>query len=162
MNGNTFYDIHMHAFNLNYQYIRAYLTRLDLLVIAAGAFFTIGRLGLPAIPLMHFFGKKLKKARNMLALMENDLGEFFLQTEYCLKSRAIWLKKSAGRCQCAPTAANISPFAALTPRFNATGVMRSGFETSRTRPSRSEQSVTILGVASSDSPSATMISKSPA
>ena len=90
MNGNTFYDIHMHAFNLNYQYIRAYLTRLDLLVIAAGAFFTIGRLGLPAIPLMHFFGKKLKKARNMLALMENDLGEFFLQTEYCLKRDYTW------------------------------------------------------------------------
>ncbi|HEX9896118.1 MAG TPA: amidohydrolase family protein [Dehalococcoidales bacterium] len=74
----TFYDIHMHAFNLSHPYLLAFIQRLKLPQILI----LNSLLG----PLASFvIGKNLNKVKNMLAVMENDLGSFFLLIEDYLK-----------------------------------------------------------------------------
>jgi len=74
----TFYDIHMHAFNLSHPYLLAFIQRLKIHQILV----LNSLLG----PLASFLiGKNFNKIKNLLAVMENDLGSFFLLVEDYLK-----------------------------------------------------------------------------
>lgn len=85
----TFYDVHMHAFNLSHPYLLAFIRRFK------------GKLGTllffsPVIPLFtkvpdlwpaaaSFMESKIGVAKNLLSVMENDIGSFFLLIENCLR-----------------------------------------------------------------------------
>ena len=74
----TFYDIHMHAMNLSHPHLLAFIRRLNIhqiLVLNA----ILG----PIASLL--IGMQLKKIDNLLAVMENDIGSFFLLIEDDLK-----------------------------------------------------------------------------
>lgn len=81
MSEKTFYDIHMHAFNLSHPYLLAFIQRLkihQLLVLNS----ILG----PIASLL--IGRNLNKIKNLLAVMENDIGSFFLLMEDYLKKDA--------------------------------------------------------------------------
>lgn len=101
---DTFYDIHLHAFNISHPYLHIFLERFDinarvnsmisslknpfriivytfLLWIAWAAAF-IPRLG---SRLSLFIMKKINPANNLISVMENDVGSFFLLIENCLR-----------------------------------------------------------------------------
>jgi hypothetical protein len=78
LDDNTFYDIHMHAMNLSHPYLLAFIQRLKihqylLINSVLGPFASI------------LVGKNLGKVKNLLAVMENDIGSFFLMIEDYLK-----------------------------------------------------------------------------
>ena len=77
MKENKFYDIHCHAMNLSHPNLLAFLNR----------FFNLRSLLLNRLrPLGSILiGKNLLKIKNLLSVMENDLGDFFLIMENCLK-----------------------------------------------------------------------------
>ena len=75
-----FYDIHMHAMNLSHPYLLAFIRRLNIhQVLVFNAI-----LG-PLASLL--LGMNLKKINNLLAVMENDIGSFFLLVEDYLKGK---------------------------------------------------------------------------
>ena len=78
MNDKTFYDIHMHAFNLSHPSLLAFIQRLKIhRYLILNSF-----LG----PLASFFiGANFNKVKNLLAVMENDIGSCFLMLEEFLK-----------------------------------------------------------------------------
>lgn len=73
-----FYDVHCHAFNWSHLNVLVFLKR-----------FKIKRL-LPAGPLVWLYNKinpdTSRKFKNLLSLLENDIGSYFLLTEYFLKN----------------------------------------------------------------------------
>ena len=78
MNDGTFYDIHMHALNLSHPYLLAFIQRLKIhryLLLNA----ILGPLA------SWLVGKNLDKIKNLLAVMENDIGSFFLLMEDYLR-----------------------------------------------------------------------------
>ena len=88
-NQNTFYDVHMHAFNLSHLYLYAFIRRFKG-KLGALLFFS------PTIPLFtkvpdlwpaaaSFMKSKIDVAQNLLSVMENDIGSFFLLIENCLR-----------------------------------------------------------------------------
>ncbi len=89
MSEDTFYDIHMHAFNLSHPYYRAFIKRfrVDLLLVIAG-FISIPAF-IPGIRriILFFVNRMLRKIRNLLSVMENDIGSFFLLTENCVREK---------------------------------------------------------------------------
>lgn len=76
----TFFDIHNHAMNLSHPYLLAFIQRVN-----------IDRtLFLNSIPVISsiaslYIKKKLTHIKNLLSVMENDMGSFFLLMEDCLK-----------------------------------------------------------------------------
>jgi len=84
---DTFYDIHMHAFNLSHPYFRAFVQRFKInQLLTVVAIVSI----LAHVPIIRRFilsliNKMLKRIRNLLAVMENDIGSFLLVTENCLR-----------------------------------------------------------------------------
>jgi hypothetical protein len=71
-----FYDIHCHAMNLSHPNLYAMAKRK----------WTLALLMSPLAPLAQIFLKeKVKKASNLLSVMENDVTDFFLITEFFLK-----------------------------------------------------------------------------
>jgi predicted TIM-barrel fold metal-dependent hydrolase len=78
MADKTFYDIHMHAMNLSHPYLLAFIQRLKIhqILILNSIFGPIASL---------LIGKNFSKIKNLLAVMENDLGSFFLMVEDYLK-----------------------------------------------------------------------------
>jgi len=97
---STFYDIHMHAFNLSHPYFLAFVNRfkpkLAPLLISFGvasllsAIRPIRKLVLPALQ------KKGRAMKNLLSVMENDVGSFFLLMEDDLRSETNQLLQSDG------------------------------------------------------------------
>ena len=80
MNEKTFYDIHMHAMNLSHPYLLAFIRRLNIQwILAINSLPVLGSLA----SLM--LGMRLNKINNILAVMENDIGSFFLLIEKYLK-----------------------------------------------------------------------------
>jgi len=73
-----FYDIHCHAFNWSHLNVLVFLKRFKI------------KLLLPAGPLVWLYNKinpaTSRKFNNLLSLLENDLGSYFLITEYFLKN----------------------------------------------------------------------------
>lgn len=78
MNNKTFYDIHMHALNLSHPYLLAFIQRLKIHQILI----LNSILGPVA---SYFIGQNFNKIKNLLAVMENDIGSFFLMIEDYLK-----------------------------------------------------------------------------
>ncbi len=73
-----FYDTHCHAFNWSHLNVLVFLKRFHI------------KLLLPAGPLVWLYNKinpeTSRKFMNLLSLLENDLGNYFLLTEYFLKN----------------------------------------------------------------------------
>jgi len=79
---NYFFDIHCHALNFSHPNLFAFFKRK----------WTIALLASPLAPVATtFLREKVKKIENLFSLMENDIGDFLLITEYFLKD---WLKNS--------------------------------------------------------------------
>ncbi|MFA5308490.1 MAG: amidohydrolase family protein [Dehalococcoidales bacterium] len=93
-NNDTFYDIHLHAFTLSHPSFNAFLKRfkIRLFPLAAGAFLSL-LLVIPALSprlrstVMRTVNRLLRRARNLLSVMESDIGSFFLIIENCLRER---------------------------------------------------------------------------
>lgn len=73
-----FYDVHCHAFNWSHLNVVLFLKRPEIKgLLAAG-------------PLVWLYNKvkpdTMRKFRNLLSLMENDIGSYFLLTEYFFKN----------------------------------------------------------------------------
>ena len=75
----NFYDIHFHAFNLSHPNILAFLSRINLRLL----FMTTP----VSAPIMGICGWD-KRVRNLLTMLENDLGNYFLVLEYYLRKSA--------------------------------------------------------------------------
>lgn len=96
MSGDTFYDIHMHAFNLSHPYFRAFIKRfrIDRIMTLAGfvSFFML----VPVLRhiVLRVVNRMLKKVRNLLSVMESDIGSFFLTTEDCIRESGNALLKA--------------------------------------------------------------------
>jgi hypothetical protein len=100
---NTFYDIHMHAFNLSHPSFSAFLKRfkINLFPLMVGAFFSFllvipGLSQLLMSTIVRLVNRMLRKARNLLSVMESDIGSFFLITENCLREHPNQLLKNEG------------------------------------------------------------------
>jgi hypothetical protein len=78
MADKTFYDIHLHTMNLSHPNLRAFIQRFKLthrwLLLLAPL----------AIP---FVERKMITIKNLLSVMENDIGSFLLLMEDCLKGK---------------------------------------------------------------------------
>lgn len=72
----TFYDIHFHAFNLSHPNLLAFISRINLRLL----FMTTP----VSAPIMGIFGWD-KKIKNLLTMLENDIGNYFLILEYYLR-----------------------------------------------------------------------------
>jgi len=81
MADKTFYDIHMHAMNLSHPYLLAFIQRLKIhqILVLNSIFGPIASL---------LIGQNFNKIKNLLAVMENDIGSFFLMVEDYLKKGA--------------------------------------------------------------------------
>ena len=77
-NSKKFYDIHCHAMDLSHPNLLAFLHRNDL-----PWYFPIVAMLVSIFPRM--LDKYFKKMKNLLAVMENDITDFFLLMEYFLK-----------------------------------------------------------------------------
>jgi hypothetical protein len=75
----TFYDIHFHAFNLSHPNLLAFISRINwrILLMTTPV----------SAPVMSIFGWD-KKIKNMLTMLENDIGNYFLVLEYYLRQSA--------------------------------------------------------------------------
>ncbi|HDS05514.1 MAG TPA: amidohydrolase [Deltaproteobacteria bacterium] len=72
----TFYDIHFHAFNLSHPNLLAFISRMNLHLLLMTT---------PvSAPMMGLFGWD-KKIKNLLTMVENDIGNYFLILEYYLR-----------------------------------------------------------------------------
>ncbi len=84
MKGDTFYDIHMHAFNLSHPYFSAFIKRFKIewlfVAVAIVSFIAV-------IPPLRrsIVDRMLRRIRNLLSVIENDIGSFFLLTENCVR-----------------------------------------------------------------------------
>ncbi len=81
MEEKTFYDIHLHAFNLSHPYLRAFIRRFNVWLFLAFTPIVAGLLPL----LRGVIKKKLSSAMNLLAVMEDDIDSVFLMMENCLR-----------------------------------------------------------------------------
>lgn len=97
MPGKTFYDIHMHAFNLSHPYLGAFIRRFKLgLFLATSPLITAVVLlimRLPRWPIIRlpadWIRNKFSQIKNLLAVMENDIGSVFLLLENCLRENGM-------------------------------------------------------------------------
>lgn len=82
-----FYDLHCHAFNLSHPNMLAFLRHVKFpSLMVLGAYFILG----PVLPFIvaQYLGKHktIERAKNLLSVMENDIGNLFLLMEECVKS----------------------------------------------------------------------------
>jgi hypothetical protein len=104
---DTFYDIHMHAFNLSHPSFNAFIKRIKIsafplligvLLSPLLMLLLPFLLFLPALPrvISYFTDRLLSKVRNLLCVMESDIGSFFLIIENCLRESSNPILKSDG------------------------------------------------------------------
>lgn len=99
MNGKTFYDVHMHAFNLSHPYFRAFMERYNIRLLLAfspliAPVVTALVTALTQLPILRSFitakiESKLNQIKNLLSVMENDIGSLFLLLENCLRENGM-------------------------------------------------------------------------
>jgi hypothetical protein len=78
MSDKTFFDIHMHAFNLSHPSLLSFIQRLKIhRYLVLNSF--LGPLA------SYLIGANFNKVKNLLAVMENDIGSYFLMLEEYLK-----------------------------------------------------------------------------
>lgn len=81
MDGKVFYDTHCHAMNLSHPYLLAFIKRIKLPVILA----------IFAPFLAYFYKERILRVKNLISVMENDMGSFFLLMEKCVRrNRNLW------------------------------------------------------------------------
>jgi hypothetical protein len=98
MSDDTFYDIHMHAFNLSHPYLRPFIQRfkIDQLLLFTSIIAILAHIpGLRSVTLS-IIDRVLNKVKNLLSVMENDVDSFFLLTENCLRESGNPLLKDDG------------------------------------------------------------------
>jgi len=84
MSERTFYDIHLHAFNLSHPYLGAFIRRYNLSLLLVFSPLAPIAAFLTRIPgLKRAVINKVNQVRNLLAVMENDLSSVFLLLEDC-------------------------------------------------------------------------------
>lgn len=98
MDDNTFYDIHMHAFNLSHPYLRPFIQRfkIDQLLLLTSILSILTYVPILRSVTLSIIDRMLNKAKNLLSVMENDIGSFFLVTENCLREFGNPLLKDDG------------------------------------------------------------------
>lgn len=76
-----FYDVHFHAMNLSHPNIMAFLKRLDYfqIFLSETRYIVSEVIGAP------FYKWQAGPLANLLAMMDNDIGSFFIIVEFCLK-----------------------------------------------------------------------------
>jgi hypothetical protein len=98
MDENTFFDIHMHVFNLSHPNISAFIKRFN-----PNTYMSFGILAAPVVgflsliahvpPFKQLIGgwvdKKFGKIKNLLAVMEDDTDGVFLMLENCLREEGL-------------------------------------------------------------------------
>src|SRR4030042_2187924 len=96
---DTFFDIHMHAFNLSHPSFTAFLKRFKFNVswLILGAFL-VWLLFIPSVRrfVTKVANRMVRKVRNLLSVMETDIGSFFLVTENCLREQPDQLLTNQG------------------------------------------------------------------
>lgn len=99
MSDKTLYDIHMHAFNLSHPYFGAFIKRFNFRLILAftpivapvvAAVITV----VTHVPILRStlgpkITNKMNQIMNLLSVMENDVGSFFLLLENCLRENGM-------------------------------------------------------------------------
>lgn len=71
-----FYDVHMHAFNLSHPNLLAFIARMNIRLLLMTTPLSA--------PIMKLMGKD-KIIKNLLTMLENDIGDYFLILEYYLR-----------------------------------------------------------------------------
>ncbi len=99
MSEKTFYDIHMHAFNLSHPYFRAFINRFNLRLLLAFAPIIAPIVTALVTVITHTPGLRsllstkiinmVNRIKNLLSVMENDVGSFFLLLENCLRENGV-------------------------------------------------------------------------
>ncbi len=99
MNGKTFYDVHIHAFNLSHPYFRAFIERFNIRLLLAfspliAPVVAVAITVLTRLPFLRSFiaakiESKLSQIKNLLSVMENDTGSLFLLLENCLRENGM-------------------------------------------------------------------------
>jgi len=85
MSDKAFYDIHLHAFNLNHPNLRAFVKRFNF-----GVFTIMAPVLAPFLPLLtKIFKKQIGRVLNLLAVMEDDIDSVFLLLENCLRENKL-------------------------------------------------------------------------
>lgn len=87
MEEKTFYDIHLHAFNLSHPYLRAFVRRMNIsnyLVLMPFISWL-----LPLAVKLKCVKKKVANVANLLAVMEDDIDSVFLLLENCLRENKL-------------------------------------------------------------------------
>lgn len=88
MEENRFYDIHCHAMNLSHPNLSAFLRRINIRFVMT--------VFAPIVSI--FMGKTINRTKNLLSVMENDLGSFFLLMEEDIKNHsAAWQENQDGK-----------------------------------------------------------------
>ena len=84
---DTFYDLHMHALNLSHPYFRAFIKRfkIDWLMVIVAVISVLALIPGVRRIIFSFINRILRRIRNLLSVMENDIGSFFLITENCIR-----------------------------------------------------------------------------
>ena len=95
---DTFYDIHMHAFNLSHPYFSAFVKRFRIhqLLTVVAIISVLAHVPILRRLILFFVNRMLKRVRNLLAVMENDIGSFLLASENCLREDENPLLKNDG------------------------------------------------------------------
>jgi Amidohydrolase len=88
MSKKYFFDVHMHAFNLSHPNLTAFLNRVEInkLLTVNSVFGSIIGLYLKLTA-----GDKIKKIKNLLSLMDNDIGSMFLILEHELIHSSLYV-----------------------------------------------------------------------
>jgi len=96
MEEGSFYDVHMHAFNLSHPYFYAFIQRFKIKPSHRAIFRWLGPVLASLAPVLMEnalferyieprIKRRLNRMTNLLAVMENDLGSYFLLVENCLR-----------------------------------------------------------------------------
>ncbi len=99
MSEKTFYDVHMHAFNLSHPYFSAFINRFNLRLLLAFAPIIAPIATALVTVVIHTPGLRsllspkiiniVNRIKNLLSVMENDVGSFFLLLENCLRENGM-------------------------------------------------------------------------
>jgi len=81
MTERRFYDVHFHAMNMAHPNILAFIRRINWQVLLLAS---------PLAPIAAVIGgKTIKNVQNLLSIMENDTGSFFMLVEFYLKQKGM-------------------------------------------------------------------------
>ena len=95
MSNKTFYDIHLHVFNLSHPYFRAFISRFNFrFMLVLAPVLAWGVTIMTTTPILRRlvvkkFLNMIYRVKNLLSVMENDAGSCFLLLENCLRENGM-------------------------------------------------------------------------